>query len=146
MKKNSPSRQRLTGYNDSAHERAPPREHKADLRESGAEDELGRPGLGRGLRLERRDHHPQHRQEERDRHDPRDDAPAHPAGHLPSPTWIFGCVSHRRGGHTPASSNWKTRANIRSANVATMIVRMTVITPAAAAPPTLNAKFTCWYR
>ena len=54
--------------------------------------------------------------------------------------------ARRHGGHTPASSNWKTLANIRSANVATMIVKMTVTTPAAAAPPTSKALFTCWYR
>ena len=45
---------------------------------------------------------------------------------------------------TLASSNWKTRANMRSANVAMMMVRMTVITPAAAAPPTSKALLTCW--
>ena len=57
-------------------------------------------------------------------------------------------VPHRHGGrhHAPASSNWKTRANIRSANVATMMVRMTVTTPVAAAPPMSNALFTCWNR
>src|ERR1700733_4887787 len=168
MTKNRPSRQRLTGYTDSAyeagtpssstrivdptvdhrvgHERAPAREHQAELRQSRAEHELRRPGLGRGLGLEGRDHHPQNGDEERDRHDPREDAPACPPRHLAEPARVAGHGPHRHGGHTPASSNWKTRANKRSANVATMIVRMTVITPAAAAPPTLNAKFTCWYR
>ncbi len=38
-----------------------------------------------------------------------------------------------------ASSNWKTLANIRSAKLATMSVRMTVTTPAAAAPPISKA-------
>ena len=74
---------------------------------------------------------------------------------IPQPTFpaisrnLCGPGSRVRTGkaaHTPASSNWKTRANIRSANVATMIVKMTVMTPAAAAPPTSKAKFTCWYR
>ena len=45
--------------------------------------------------------------------------------------------------HDDASSNWKTRANMRSANVATMMVKMTVTTPVAAAPPTSNALLTC---
>ena len=45
-----------------------------------------------------------------------------------------------------ASSNWKTRANSRSAKLATMIVSTTVTTPAAAAPPMSKAKFTFWYR
>ena len=53
---------------------------------------------------------------------------------------------HRRSDGLHASSNWKTRANIRSAKVATMIVRMTVTTPVAAAPPMSKALFTCWYR
>ena len=35
---------------------------------------------------------------------------------------------------------------MRSAKLATMIVRTTVTTPAAAAPPMSKAKFTFWYR
>ena len=38
-----------------------------------------------------------------------------------------------------ASSNWKTRANSRSAKLATMIVSTTVTTPAAADPPISKA-------
>ena len=91
-------------------------------------------------------HHPQHRQEERDPHHPREHPPAHVARHLAEPLRPRLTVLRRHGGHTPASSNWKTLANIRSANVATMIVKMTVTTPPRPRPPTSKAKFTCWYR
>ena len=47
-------------------------------------------------------------------------------------------VGCRDRGHF-ASSNWKTRANIRSAKLATMIVSTTVTTPAAADPPISKA-------
>ena len=118
------------------------REHQPEFRQRGAKDEPRRPGLRGGLRLERGEHHPEHGQEERDPHDPGHDPPAdladisEPRGRGPAP--------RRQGGHAvsplaadqarSASSNWKTRANRRSANVATMMVRMTVITPGRGRP------------
>ena len=47
--------------------------------------------------------------------------------------------SRRRDRGHRASSNWKTRANSRSAKLATMIVSTTVTTPAAADPPISKA-------
>src|SRR6202035_6128757 len=125
-------------------------EDQPELAEGRAEGELGRPGLRGGLRLERRDHHPQHRDEEADAHHPAEHRPARQAGHLAGTAAALRRgrrrgrrVGYRYRGHF-ASSNWKTLANSRSAKLATMSVRMTVTTPAAAAPPRSKAKVTFW--